>query len=199
MKTRNGFVSNSSTSSFLIAVPRDVPEYYVEYLKLFEKIFSEFKEDKYRECCIVDYDTYISNINSDIKELEEEYESYIKTYNRVAEFMGNRTKQAAVDQFIKIGIADKHMKESKYGLKYCGFIEKVRPMNEIQADLQNKMKKLKSEIDEYKSEIDIITPYKDAKYICKFNVDANGGSCDSNVMERIIDSGIVKLIKKVTS
>lgn len=38
MKTRQGFVSNSSSSSFIIVIPKEVHEKALEYLSDFEKL-----------------------------------------------------------------------------------------------------------------------------------------------------------------
>ena len=72
MKVRNGFVSNSSSSSFIVAVPDNLSEYENNYLELFRHIFNTLKDDKYHDMNIVGYDFIVEGIEDDIKNLEEQ-------------------------------------------------------------------------------------------------------------------------------
>jgi hypothetical protein len=190
MKFREGFVSNSSTTSFMVAIPESVSKSDEPYIALFEKIVEKLKvEDSdfgygfvIPKDLIKDYDEKIKNCGDEIK-------LYEHFYNQVAEFMGNKTHQSAVQLFLDI------VEKSK-GLEYLRHFTPKKQLSELQSDTQDYIKDLnKKIIDLEKKREQVIISSKDAKYIMTFKMDHWRSDLDG-VLVSLIDAGLVKLVRR---
>ena len=195
MKIRCGFVSNSSSSSYLISVPNTVSNYDEYFIKLFGRCFDNLAHNTTYEASVVSYDDLVEQIKMKIDDNEQEYIRIKKIYNRISEFMANKSKQSAVDQFIKIVKYDVALgRDENCKLRWLDHIDTMRPLNVIQHDYDERMKSVMSDIKKLQEELKNIEMYKDSKYLCKFNLDHHGMCSEEKVIKDLIERGIVNKI-----
>lgn len=191
MKTRTGFISNSSSTSFVVAIPAHVSKEEEPLIEIFEKIVDKLKaQDSDFGYGFVLVNDMIKEYDDKISELVGEREHYQNFYNQVSEFMRNKASQAAVQLFLDIVEKSKAFNYLKHGAT------PKKHLSELQSDTQKMIQDINEKIKGLSEEKQqVIERGRDAKYIMSFTLD-HWASDIEQVLEIMIEKDIVKLVKK---
>ena len=194
MKVREGFVSNSSSTSFVVAIPLNVSKEEQPLIDIFEKIVDKLKaENSHFGGGFVLVEDMLKDYDERINDLVTEREHYQYFYNQVSEFMRNKASQAAVQLFLDIVRKSEAFAYLKYGST------PTKQMSELQHDTQEQIKKINEDIEKLKKERQqVIDNGMDSKYIMSFKLD-HWCSDVEKVLEIMIEKGIVRLVRKVST
>jgi hypothetical protein len=193
MKIRFGFVSNSSSTSFVVAIPEYVSKDDEPYIKLFEKIVDKLKaEDSDFGYGFVLPKDLIDDYDQKISDIKKELGQYEHFYNQIATYMADKKAQSAVQLYLDIV-------EKSRGIDYLKHHVPKKHLSELQNDTQKFIKDLNEELSIFEKEREqVILNSKDAKYIMTFKVD-NWKSDIETALVTMIDHGIVKLVRREDS
>lgn len=202
MKVREGFVSNSSSTSFMIAVPKTVNKNDEPYLKLFEQIVEKLQTEdkqKYFNGKFINISEFKKSIKESINDQQNEILALEHYYNQIASFMADKNKMNAVNLFFTIvqGGRQEGFHEVLWRVKYP--TKKDKPLSELQSDIQEAIKERQKKIADLTVELDSVEKYGDSKYMMTFNLEHHFKTNVEEALENLIDAGIVKLVKRVDS
>ena len=167
MKIRHGFISNSSSSSFVVIARTPKVKQGFTFLDMLRPTFHRDRVDK--DLFVGNIDEYVDTLKRDIEDLEKEIEwatkeidvfkDALKNEDAInllarASYIQDRVKQDEAFERVYYGNARKHITNRICGLK-------------VSLDSMNK------KISEYKDELVKATPYigKDDWSVLKFTVD----------------------------
>lgn len=191
MKVREGFVSNSSSTSFVVAIPAHVSKEEEPLIAIFEKIVDKLKkEDSDFGYGFVLVDDMVKEYDEKINDCISERTQYEYFYNQISEFMRNKASQAAVQLYLDIVAKSKSFDHLKYHTP-------KKHMSELQSDTQYSIKELNDKIKRLGEEKQqVIERGKDAKYIMSFTLD-HWASDIEEVLKIMIEKDIVKLVRRI--
>jgi DNA repair exonuclease SbcCD ATPase subunit len=204
MKIRNGFVSNSSSSSFIVAVPDNLSEYENNYLELFRHIFNTLKDNEHYDMRILEYKYVVEDIEDEIKNLEEQIQIYTKAYNQFTNFIANKKNEVIIEEFLKVLNNFKEASNSEkikfhYYFDSCDKMKKSHLsacLNAIQEQINDRREKIEA----LKVKLATVKEHaKDCKSIATFTLSCNGETQLGRALEYLIEHKILKVISKVTS
>jgi hypothetical protein len=194
MKMRMGFVSNSSSTSFVVAIPEHVSKDDEPYIQLFEKIVSQLKaKDDEFGYGFMKLQDLIENYDDSISKCKLELKEYERFYNQVAEFMHNKSHQAAVQLFLDIV-------EKERGIEYLKHYVPKKQLSEIQSDIQKYIIDTTKKLNALETEKEqVVLNSEGAKYILSFTLDQNWTSHIEDALKTLIEHGVAKLVKRTDS
>lgn len=201
MKYKQGFVSNSSTTSFIIGVLKGIDERDKIFLDLAETILSGW-DDK-NQCSKTDMNNindYMDALKEEIKELKKDNKFIDDKINKIRSILKNDDILNALDLYIStpdIDIRNSRMrkeynsnKKTKdiFDIEVSSLTYKINKNNEKIADINKKINKIES-----------IPDYKEIDYIFSFVIDNMNSSMIINQIELLEKSGVVIIIERVHS
>lgn len=200
MKTRNGFVSNSSSSSFVVVIRKPKP-FTISMVKLIEFVAKHTeKNPAWKE--VFSINTKIELIKEELKELDKDLAFFTKEYN----FWNEIKKNKEFDTWLG-KIKDHSITEAE--LNSCRNERLVNdypnlpdtPCLFMTNRLNHKREAIKQEITKFQLELRNIKKYKDSEWmIYSFEEDVN---FSNKVISKMIDDLVKRkeavIISKYTS
>jgi len=203
MKIRNGFVSNSSSSSFIVAVkkPQKNETNYMELIEFMMKNYYKRKDlDKNFKGSIKEY---TSNLEKELKKLTKDItflekdkifieevlsnKNLIKPIGKLFEYLDNKTK-------LKKNLGVRQTREF-----YKNYVPKFVLENEL-GSINYDIDKIKNKIEILTARISDIQKYKEGSWdiIC-YEEDAAFGSPMSGAIKELEEKSLAKILKKETT
>ena len=204
MKIRTGFVSNSSSTSFVIAVCIPASERDELFLEMFEKSFPGFDDaTQNTKTMKAEIKEYILQLENQIEELKKDLAFARKEWKNIEEMLKDEKLLKALAAYDeaknKYHLTLRRMRSERFGCSDS-------PKNIFDQETRmyaNAMETRVEKIAELEKELDLIKKIgqrKDIKYLIKFDVD-HGFSRDrfERQIEIMEESGIIEIIKKETT
>lgn len=199
MKIRNGFVSNSSSSSFIVAIPDDVKTEDKALLDLFTSVLDETGLFNHPDTFLELPEDIINKTKKTIDEVEKDIyflEDYIDELN---DFL-NEENSAIIDKYFEI-LSDQGMTTDTWQLRSArdrkNNNQKWRSFKGQGVEpYQRRLTDYKKKLEDMKKELELYEQVEDGyDYIAKFKID-NWASTMEKRLQALIDYGVVKLLSK---
>lgn len=203
MKVRQGFVSNSSTTSFFIAVCDKADERDELFLEFVDNFLSGFDEvTNSPKTMKAEVKEYVSQIESQLAELNADIVFAKNEYDKFKEILSD---EKLLNVMMAYGEARSHTditsrrfrRENEYlcSPKYI-FESEMEMFTRAVESREKKIKELTSEL----KKIEGIRNRKDIKYLMRFEMDANRGSSKMyNQIELMEKTGLIEIIDRSTT
>ena len=200
MKARNSFVSNSSTTSFLLAICKKIDPKEEVFLNIFEQLISNWDENTGEPTTMhLEPSEYVAKLKEKISEFEKDIAFGKKKLDKVAKILGNNEVLLALDEYqlIKYDISLSHRRGMEEARK-----KKPKEIFEdatysYRTEISSLERKMKEAVDELNL-IGDISKRNDIKYLCKLKIDNGFNSKIEMQIKTLIDNGVVEVIRKET-
>jgi predicted RNase H-like nuclease (RuvC/YqgF family) len=202
MKIRNGFVSNSSTSSFLLAIPNDMDE--CDHCGFGTKMFFSVLIDtlnayrsKTKYSLQSSYEDYLNKIQTDLKEIREDIKESERQYQKMKSMIDTgeiKTSLIKVSKFYDtIRILQNSDLRSLKQMMEC--VRTINIKDELKS-FKNKIDNLKHSKKELEENLSMVKSLKNIKEIIEINMDCSWRSDVENRIALLAEKGIVKVLKE---
>jgi hypothetical protein len=194
MKIRSGFISNSSSTSYLIAVPAEASEEDTLFIDLFKEIMDKWSEDTQEMTSKrLSPREYIESLNNRVKELQKDKDFLQKEAAELTALSNKEEARKAVSTYIDI-VTKRELTTTRNRRSdiYIGLDDSLK--TDIERVTQE-IETVNRRIEAAQEELSIIKENATAKEIIGFEID-NWFSDAEKRMIIIIEKGPLKLIKK---
>lgn len=193
MKLRAGFVSNSSSTSFLIAVPKEpVNPEHKELLKLYGTLLYKWNEEyPTRSIGILKTDEFLSVLKDDIKQTKLDIKFAEKHKKEVDKFISVESNAAVLNEFFAI-LQNANSENLRYMRLGKTYPEKLSAhVSHLSYEIDKKKRTLKN----LEDQLELLNDCNDIEYLASYEMD-NYECALGEKLKLLADIGVVKIIKK---
>ena len=204
MKTRTGFVSNSSTTSFLLAVKKPTDELHYDYLKGIEFIIEHvgFKKDDLDFFCCAPSEK-AQEIKEEIEELEADRKYCEDQIQELKELIEKSSELSGLlDQFLSLSSKPKYaLTKDEQGRKWEVRSEReyVSCRSTVKFEIESKNTHiiwLSKKIDELKGALKNLEGYDDSFVMVGFKCDRMSDYGLESMVQWLLNNGKADLVEK---
>ena len=192
MKTQSGFISNSSTTSFIIAVNKSISEQDTIFLEMLETTFNHERFSKNNPA------DYRRNLGDQIQELQDLRRYGEENIKKIQGILRNKEILMALEEYKKCGMP--------LAVRQYNKIDFKKPVSErFEDEVYNIRRELKTNEDKLSAlikEADLLKKLNNTReisYIMKFELDAMGGGKIYNQIDLMEKSGTISIIERTTT
>lgn len=193
MKTRMGFVSNSSSSSYLIAVAKDAPKEAKIYLELFYDWLG--KDSK-----LMEPEWFLNNTKQQINELNGELKVIKSLLLSVEKQKKDTRGAAAIERFFNLMDAYSELDKNRT-LQYWSNIRNCygnTTLYHIESKLKDRMGLIEKEIICEEAIAEKIRQNLDKQVLASFKID-NMETSKRNQIELLKELGLIEIIERINT
>ncbi|MCK9428946.1 MAG: hypothetical protein M0R17_02910 [Candidatus Omnitrophica bacterium] len=157
MKTRHGFVSNSSSSSFILGIPSNIPKEQENLIKIYTDLCQIYNKDKKESIFI--------NQNDKIKEIKNKIKEYKKVIKKDENLLNKYNELLKIPNINEILLMVENTKNSKLDYDYIIHDVEHDEIKYLFTSIKNNIDYNNNIINELQKELDTLKNIKEDKLV----------------------------------